>query len=558
MSNDFLKKMKGFHVIPFGGCSIGMSLYAYVCDGEWILVDMGVGFQNGSSRTILVPDPSVLVEMKDHIKALVLTHMHEDHIGAIPYLWPLLNPGTKIYSMPIVREMIREKMRDFNVSNVPFVTVEPHKDLRIGKFRIKYIPVAHSTPEACALSIKTKYGHVVHSGDWRFDDAPVLGFTTDAEDFKKLGNDDVMAFLCDSTNVSREDPMGCEKEVRQNLIELVKSLKGRGVAITCFASNVARIESCYMAAKESGRKMAIMGRSLGRIEDISRKCGYLKGVPQFLTEKQAAKLKPEEVLMVCTGSQGEVNAALSKLAYGARNVEYKLKRGDALIFSSRTIPGNEKAVIAMQGAFISRGIEIFNDSGAEIHASGHASRSEIKKMYSLLRPNCVIPMHGELGNLHNHAAMAAEYGIENTLVPQEGAVIRLKKDDFEIEEFFEIKTLLVDGRQLVPVDGDICKERESLLEAGVVVLSVTFNNKTNKIHCDDFSFVGIFEKDESDEKKDVCADITAGIGLIGTNGKEFEYTNKNIEKEITKIIKNVLADTRGIDPTVIVHVIDVK
>lgn len=558
MNNNFLNKMKGFYVIPFGGCSIGMSLYAYVCDGEWIIVDMGVGFQNGSSRAVLVPDPSILVEMKKHIKAIVLTHMHEDHIGAIPYLWPLLNKDTKIYAMPIVREMVKEKMNDFNIKNVPFVTVEPRKDIKIGEFTIKYIPVAHSTPEACALSIKNKYGHIVHSGDWRFDDNPVLGFKTDVEDFKTLGNENVMAFLCDSTNVHKSDPMGSEKEVRKNLIELIKNMKGRGVAVTCFASNVARIESCYMAANESGRKMAIMGRSLTRIDKVARACGYLKDVPPFLTEKQAAKLDPAEVLMVCTGSQGEVNAALSKLAYGARNIEYKLRRGDALIFSSRTIPGNEKAVIAMQGAFISRGIEIFNDLDSTIHASGHATSEEIKRMYSLLNPNCVIPMHGELGNLHNHAAMATNYGIKNTIVPQEGSVIRLKKDDFEIEKSLEVKTLLVDGRQLVPIDGDICKERENLLESGVVVASITLNKKEKKLHADEFSFVGVFEKDESSEKNDICSDIKAGIGLIGTNGKEFDFSPKNVEKEVTKVIKNVLADMRGINPTVIVHVISMK
>lgn len=558
MGSNSLSKLNGLHVITFGGCSIGMSLYAYVCDDEWLVVDMGVGFENGSSRNVLVADPSILVDVKHKIKGIVLTHMHEDHIGALPYFLPLLEKNTPVYGMPIVCEMVKEKLLDFNIKNANLNTIKEYSDLKIGSFNVKYIPVAHSTPESCSLEISTKYGIVLHSGDWRFDDHPVLGSTTNKTDFKEIGDKDILAFVCDSTNVHKNAPMGSEENVRINLAELVKSLHGRGVAITCFASNLARIESCYLAAKASGRQMAIMGRSLSRVEKIARATGYLKDVPQFLTEKQAAKLKPSEVLMVCTGSQGEVNAALSKLAYGSRNIEYKLKRGDALIFSSRTIPGNEKTVIAMQGAFISRGIEIINDIDSEIHASGHASSAEIKEMYDLLRPNCVIPVHGELGNLHNHASMALDHGIKNSIVPQEGSIIRLKKNDFEIVDVLDVKTLLVDGRQLVPIDGSICKERENLLEAGVVVASVTFNKKTKKIHCDDFSFVGIFEKDEHDEKSDVQSDIIAGIGLIGTNGKDFNYSEKNVEKEVTKIIRNVLADTRGIDPTVIVHVINVR
>lgn len=555
MEHKFLKRLNGLHMIPFGGCSIGMSLYAYIVDDSWIIVDMGIGFQDGSSRAILVPDPSILVEMKHKIKAIFLTHMHEDHIGAIPYIWPMLN-RPPIYAMPIVCEMIKEKLRDFGINGVPLIKVKTHTEINVGGFNITYLPVAHSTPEACALFLKTKHGNVLHSGDWRFDDDPILGKNTSDEDFKKVGDDDVLAFMCDSTNAHKQDPMGDEKSVRENLVELVKSKEGKGVVITCFASNIARIETCYHAAEASGRKLAIMGRSLKRIEKVARACGYFKGIPSFISERQAAKLPPEEVLMVCTGSQGETNAALSKLAYFDHGTEFRLQRGSVVIFSSRAIPGNEKAIISLQGALISRGIEVINDTDSTIHASGHACLSELKRMYDLVRPNALIPMHGELGNLHMHAKFASECGIANTLVPHEGAVIRLKKDDFEIEESVEVKTLLVDGIQLVPLDGDICKERDSLLESGVVVASITFNKKREHVKCDDISFVGLFEKSEDEERKQIVADIKAGIDV--NCKKSVEKGHKSIEKTATKIIKDIIADARGVKPTVIVHIIDVK
>lgn len=542
-------------MIPFGGCSIGMSLYAYLVDDNWIIVDMGIGFQDGSSRATLVPDPSVLVEMKHKIKAIFLTHMHEDHIGAIPYIWPMLN-RPPIYAMPIVCEMVKEKLKDFGINNAPLKRVEPHKEIKVGKFNLTYVPVAHSTPESSALLIKTPYGNVLHSGDWRFDDDPVLGNSTNREDFKNIGDQDILSFMCDSTNTHRMDPMGDEKSVRQNLIDLVKKQEGRGVVISCFASNLARLETCYLAAKESGRQMAIMGRSLKRIEAVARACGYFSDVPKFLSERQAAKMPAKDVLMVCTGSQGESNAALSKLAYFDHGTEFRLARGSLVIFSSRAIPGNEKAIIALQGALISRGIEVMNDTDSTIHASGHACLSEIKTMYDLVRPNALIPLHGELGNLHMHAKFASEHGIKNTLVPHEGAVIRLKKDDFEIEESIEVNTLLVDGLQLVPLNGDICKERDSLLESGVVVATLTYNKKKEQVRCDDITFVGLFEKTEEDEKNQVIAEISTSIGLM-TRG-DSAINHKVIEKTATRVIRDIIAEVRGVRPTVIVHIIDIR
>lgn len=554
MGVKFLNKLKGLYMIPFGGCSIGMSLYAYLLDGEWIIVDMGIGFHEESTRSILVPDPSVLVDMKHKIKAVFLTHMHEDHIGAIPYIWPMLN-RPPIYAMPIVCEMLKEKLRDFSISNVPMIKVKPHTEIKVGNFNITYVPVAHSTPESCSLYIKTPYGNVLHTGDWRLDDNPVLGFKTSREDFKKIGDGDVLAMFCDSTNAHRATHMGDEKTVRQNLIELVKKQHGKGVVIACFASNVARLETCYYAAKESGRQVAIMGRSLKRIESVARACGYFADIPRFLTEKQAAKLKSEKVLMVCTGGQGEQNAALSKLAYYDHGTEFKLKRGSVAIFSSRAIPGNEKAIIALQGALISRGIEVINDNDCTIHASGHASMEEIKTMYELVRPNALIPVHGELGNLHKHASFAAECGIKNTLVPHEGAVIRLKKDDFEIESSIDVDTLLVDGIHLVPLNGDILKERDNLLESGVVVASLTYNRFKEQVKCDDISFVGIFEKSEEPEKNRIISDISSAISA---NCSRTEESHKEIEKMAVKIIKGIMAEERWLRPTVIVHIIDIK
>ncbi|MDR2795038.1 MAG: ribonuclease J, partial [Holosporaceae bacterium] len=387
-------EINGLNFISVGGCSeIGMNLYAYVLDDQWILVDMGLGFDNTLGRELLVPSPEILIKNKSKIKALFITHSHEDHIGAIPYIWSMVE--CPIYGRSFAIEMMRDKIKQFNIENdIPFIKVAPGAPISVGDFVVEYIPVAHSTPESSALAIKTPKGLVIHTGDWRLDDEPVLGPKTDEKKLKEFGDSGVTALVCDSTNVFRDKKFGSEKEVRKNLIQIVKKHKKSRILITCFASNLARLESCYIAAKESGRQMVVAGRSLKKIEKVAKLSGYLTTLPAFLDEKKANALNPANVLLVCTGSQGEHNSALAKIVYDTHQ-NIKLQEGDVVIFSSRVIPGNEKSVLEIQNALTEKGVKIIMDTDYEIHASGHPSREELVYLYDLTRPQVLIPIHGE-------------------------------------------------------------------------------------------------------------------------------------------------------------------
>ena len=371
------KKADGLLFIPIGGCTeIGMNLYAYIYNDQWILVDMGMGFDNELGRELLVPSPETLIKNKSKIKALFITHSHEDHIGAIPYLWPMIE--CPIYGRSFAIEMIRDKLQQFNLEQkVPLVKISAEKKISVGDFSVELIPVAHSIPESSALAISTLDGVVIHTGDWRLDEDPVLGPKTDEAKLKEYGDKGVLALVCDSTNVFRDIRYGSEKDVRKNLVEIVKKHKKNRILVTCFASNLARLETCFIAAKESGRQLVVAGRSLKKIERIARLAGYFQKIPPFLEDRKINSMDPNKVLIVCTGSQGEQTSALSKIAEGTHKF-IKLQENDVIIFSSRVIPGNELAVLGIQNAIVKRQIEIITDVDCEIHASGHPSKEELR------------------------------------------------------------------------------------------------------------------------------------------------------------------------------------
>ena len=485
------KGLTGLNFISIGGCSeIGMNLYAYIYNDQWILVDMGMGFDSNLGRELIVPSPDELIKNKSKIKALFITHSHEDHIGAIPYLWPMIE--CPIYARPFAIEMIRSKLEEFDLAQeVPLIKVSLHqKEIKVGPFGVEFISVAHSTPESCAFAIRTPEGTVIHSGDWRIDNDPVLGSKTDEKKLKAYGEKGVLALVCDSTNVFKEESYRTEKEVRNNLIDLVKQHKGHRILITCFASNLARLESCYCAAKESGRKLVVAGRSLKKIERVAKAAGYFSDIPAFYGDKSIKDFDPAEVLIVCTGSQGEMSSALNKIANDAHRY-IKLDRDDVVIFSSRTIPGNEKAVSEIQNLMVEKGVQIVTDLDYDIHASGHPSREELEHLYKLVNPKILIPIHGERMHLHKQAEIAEKVGIKNILIPRDGYVINISKDGAKVVQEKESKVLAVDGTQLIPMDGNIYKSRGKLSTDGVVSLCVKHSKGIFKLVGIDY--VGIFE-----------------------------------------------------------------
>ncbi|MBO7453988.1 MAG: ribonuclease J [Alphaproteobacteria bacterium] len=548
------KGLMGLNFISIGGCSeIGMNLYAYIYNDQWILVDMGMGFDSNLGRELIVPSPDELIKNKSKIKALFITHSHEDHIGAIPYLWPMIE--CPIYARPFAIEMIRSKLEEFDLAReVPLIKVSLHqKEIKVGPFGVEFISVAHSTPESCAFAIKTLEGTVIHSGDWRIDNDPVLGTKTDEKKLKAYGEKGVLALICDSTNVFKEESYRTEKEVRNNLIDLVKQHKGHRILITCFASNLARLESCYYAAKESGRKLVVAGRSLKKIERVAKAAGYFSDIPAFYGDKSIKDFDPAEVLIVCTGSQGEMSSALNKIANDAHRY-IKLDRDDVVIFSSRTIPGNEKAVSEIQNLMVEKGVQIVTDLDYDIHASGHPSREELEHLYKLIKPKILIPIHGERMHLHKQAEIAAKIGIKNILIPHDGYVINIGKDGAKVVQEKESKVLAVDGTQLIPMDGNIYKSRGKLSTDGVVSLCVKHSKSIFKLVAIDY--VGIFEDSEKQEMKDIEADIKSEIKLSLENIVREKSLDEGKAKDlIKKIVKTVFLDHRGKKPVVISHIV---
>ncbi|MDR0677120.1 MAG: ribonuclease J [Holosporaceae bacterium] len=542
------KKISGLHFVPIGGCSeVGMNLYAYIYDDQWILVDMGMGFDIRLGRELIIPSSEELIKNKSKIKALFVTHSHEDHIGAIPYLWPAI--GCSIYARAFAAEMLAEKMAQFNLEKkVPIIRVSLNNKITVGNFTVEFIHVAHSTPESSAIAITTPGGTVLHSGDWRIDSDPVFGSGTDEEKLKNLGDRGVLALVCDSTNVFRREGHNLEKDVRKNLIDLVRKYKDRRILITCFASNLARLESCYLAAKENGRQLVIAGRSLKKIEKIAKSAGYFTNIPPFLDEKKANSLDPTKILLVCTGSQGEVNSALSKISNDVHN-HIKLKEGDVMVFSSRIIPGNEKSVLAIQNSLAEKNVKIITDMDCDVHASGHPSREELIRLYDLVRPKILIPIHGGRLHLYKHAEIAEDYGIKEIIIPNDGDLIKLSKDGPELVKNLQVGVLAVDGTKLIPLTGVIYKEREKLSARGVV--SVCLKRGKGSIKLLDMVCIGVFENSENIELTDIRNDLASEVKLLN------ESHDKNKMKTIVeKMIKNLFVNARGKKPTVIVHIDD--
>ena len=357
--------------LPLGGTGeIGMNLNLYRCDGQWLAIDCGIGFGGNElpEADVIMPDPAFIAERRDKLLGLVITHAHEDHVGAVAHLWRQLR--CPVYATPFTAAVLRRKLTEAHLVNeVRLHVIPPGGSFELGPFRLQFLRVAHSTPEAQGLAIRTPYGTVVHTGDWKLDPHPLVGPPTDEAAFSALGDEGVLAMVCDSTNALVEGHSGSEGEVRRSLSALIKSIEGR-VAVTCFASNVARVESVAIAARDAGRTVALVGRSLRNLETAARETGYLSTIPQFVSEDAANDVPDENLLILITGSQGEARSALARVAADT-HPNIALGEGDTVIFSSRMIPGNEKAIGAVQDNLVRRGVRVMTDDDHMVHVSGH-------------------------------------------------------------------------------------------------------------------------------------------------------------------------------------------
>ena len=447
-----------------------MNVNLYGCQGKWIMVDCGITFADPAypGVDVILPDLSFIEDRIDDLLGIVLTHGHEDHIGALPYLAEDL--GVPLYAAPFTAGLIRGKLEEEgNAARVALNMVAAGEPFQLGPFGLRFVPVAHSIPEGNALLIETPHGRVFHTGDWKLDATPVLGEPVAAEVMEAIGDQGVLALVCDSTNVFNPEASGSEASVRDGLMETVAGAKGR-VVVTTFASNAARLKTLADVAQASGRSLCIAGRSLERILKVARATGYLRDLPPLIDFDQAMRLPRDQVLVIATGGQGEDRAALARIAGDSHPI--RLDSGDMVIFSSKQIPGNEVAIGRIQNALAAKGVVMITDRQAHVHVSGHPGRPELAQMYRWIRPEILVPVHGEMRHMMEQARFGLSQGIARALVQSDGEIVRLAPGAPHKIGHAPVGRLVLDGDVILPADGGTINERRKVAINGQISVAV--------------------------------------------------------------------------------------
>jgi ribonuclease J len=467
-----------FVFLPLGGVGeIGMNCYLYGIGPEgarqWLMVDLGITFPEGENDPgidVILPDVRFIEAERASLAGILLTHAHEDHFGALIDLWPRLR--APIYATPFTAALLRAKFAEFGrrQAPLPITEVALNSRFRIGRFDLELIAVAHSIPEPNAVAVRTPLGLALHTGDWKLDATPVVGSPTDAARLAALGDEGVTAMICDSTNALREGRSPSERDVAHSLATIIKGAKRR-VAVTIFASNVARIRAVADAARSAGRRLVVAGRAMHRMIQVSMATGYLPADFSYYDQSHAAHFEPDQVVVLCTGSQGEPRAAVARIAEG-EHPDIELGAGDLVIFSSRTIPGNERGVGRIQNRLVDLGCELITDGEALVHVTGHPRRDELQTMYRWVRPRIAIPVHGEARHLAAHARLAREAGIGEVLSIRNGDIVRLAPGRAKLIDEAPVGRLFRDGALLVGSEEGPVRERRALATSGIVVVGL--------------------------------------------------------------------------------------
>jgi len=538
--------------LPLGGSNeVGMNLNAYGFgpehDRKWIIVDVGVTFGDQSTPgvDVIVPDPAFLEG--EEILGIVLTHAHEDHIGALGWILPRIS--APIYATPFTAFLVREKLRERNVlDDAELNIVELGGKVDLGPFEVTFVNMTHSIAEPTGLAIKTPLGTVLHTGDWKIDDTPVVGTPTDENFIRSLGDEGVLAMVCDSTNVFVDGVAGSEGDVRIKLAELIQPLKGR-VAVGCFASNVARMDSVIHAAELAGRRVALAGRSMHRITAAAKSVGMLADV-QFLSEEEAKVWPADKILYLCTGSQGEDRAALSRIADGTHPF-VRLGAGDHCIFSSRVIPGNELGIARLQDKLAEKGVRIYTEKDSRgIHVSGHPCRDELRQMYEWAKPKISVPTHGQRRHLIEHANFARDMGVTQTATPKNGEIVRLAPGIVEIIDEVPAGRLFVDGGMLVEEQGEALRERKHAASNGMLVVSFALDKRGKIVSDIDIRSIGL-PGDEKNKLEEVLDDLAERVEdtVNGLKGAALE-DEIVIEQAVARTLKKASQRVWGRRPIV--------
>ena len=460
--------------VPLGGAGeIGLNLNLYQLDGQWLMVDLGLSFADETlpGVEIVLPDPSFIAERRQNLAGLVLTHAHEDHFGALPYLWERLR--CPIHCTRFTAAVLRRKLEDAGVKGAVLSVVAPGERFMVGPFDCSLVRVTHSIPESHALALRTPLGNVLHTGDWKLDPAPLVGPLTATDDLEAFGREGVLAMIGDSTNILNPGTSGSEAEVRDSLRALIGGLAKR-VVLTTFASNIARLETAARVAEAVGRHPAPLGRSMHRMIEAAREVGYLEELPPLLNERAASELPRSKVLWLATGCQGEPRAALSRIAAG-QHPSVRLEPGDAVIFSSKIIPGNERTLYNLHNSLISQGIEVITERDHFVHVSGHPCRDEVEQMYHWIRPQIAIPVHGEARHLHEHLAFARRLGVPQTLEVKNGDLVRLAPGPAIVIDEVPTGRLVLENQELIAAGDELFRTRRRLMNHGTILVGLVLD-----------------------------------------------------------------------------------
>ena len=535
-----------------GAGEIGMNLNLYGHAGRWLMVDLGVAFGDDATPGIevIMPDPAFIEAERKNLVGLVLTHAHEDHIGAVPYLWPRL--GCPIYATPFTAAVLRRKMTESQFEDpLPLTEIPLSGRFSIPPFELELVTLTHSIPEPNAVVIRTRAGTVLHTGDWKLDPEPLIGPITDEATLRRIGGEGVLAMVCDSTNALVPGESGSEATVRDSLDGLIGRAKQR-VAVACFSSNVARLESVAKAAARHDRHVALVGRSLWRINQAARETGYLADVSDFVSEHDANYLPREKTVLLCTGSQGEPRSALSRIARGDHPA-VQLEAGDTVIFSSRVIPGNERDIGQLQNDLVRLGVELVTARDHDIHVSGHPAQDELAQMYQWVRPRIAVPVHGEPRHMMAHARLALSCQVPEAIVPSNGALIRLAPGPAAKIDEVPSGRLGLDGTALIRLDGETLRLRHRMMHNGAAVATLVMNGEGRLKTEPRVAIQGLFEPEE------IEAAAAAAAAAVRTAVEKLSAADRRLDdvvRETARIaVRRAVNARRGKKPLTDVHLI---
>lgn len=531
-----------------GSGEIGMNLNLYGCEGKWLMVDLGLTFADPGypGVDLILPDTRFIEERRKDLLGIVLTHGHEDHIGAIPYLAADLD--VPLYATPFTAGLIHAKLVEEGLTDkVKVRIVSDFQPVGLGPFRFRYVPLAHSIPEGNALVIETPYGKIFHTGDWKLDEEPQIGVPATPAELTAIGDEGILAMVCDSTNVFNAQASGSEGSVRAGLIEAVSSSKGR-VLVTTFASNAARLKTLGDVAKATGRTLCVAGRSLDRILGTARGCGYLLDFPETVDFDGIMRVPREKAMIVATGGQGEARAALARIAGDSHPL--KLEAGDTVVFSSKVIPGNELAIGRIQNQLAAKNVRMVTEKESVIHVSGHPGRPELEAMYGWIRPEILVPVHGEIRHMAEQARVATAAGVPRTIVQKNGDVIRLAPNGPAKIGVEGTGRLVLDGDVILPADGGTINERRKLGLYGHVTVGVAMTRNGSVAGTPDVRVMGIpVEEDKDAFIEEACDAARVAVGKA--RSKDVEAVRESVRLAVRRVATNWTGKKPLVDVTVI-------